>query len=146
MVRRGFLLAGALATALAASPSAQSPTLKSAMREKAAHASALLEPVVLADFGGVAIYAEQLSHISYSEISSWQGRPEPRYIEQATTFLRAVQGLRDAAAARSSEQAAAQYGALVTSCVQCHTYVRGTRPVSLTPPVTLPSVPPTARN
>ena len=134
MLVRPTLLLGALLAALGTSPTAaQTTSLRTAMRVKLENAQRLLEPLLTADFSRIDQYAEQLSRITNTEISSWQARPESGYIRQATAFLQSVQGLREAAKARSIEQASAEYAALVSSCIQCHRYVRTARSVSLTP-------------
>lgn len=126
----------------AAGPSAQSPTLKTAMREKLANTQQLLEAVITVDYAGIERYAERLSRISYTEIASWQSAQEPDYVKQATAFLLSVKGLREAAAGRSIERATSEYTSLVSSCIQCHTRARKSRVVSLTPPSpSLPGLP-----
>jgi cytochrome c553 len=137
-----------LLVAATGAPSAQSPTLKSAMRDKLATTTVLLEPVIARDFQRIGVFAERLSRISYTEISSWQARPDPEYIKQAVAFLDAVKGLETAAAAKDADRAAEEYGALVTSCVRCHRQVRPARGASLLapPPVVAPrSAPPQGR-
>jgi cytochrome c553 len=141
-VRFVTLVFGLMIVNGAAWPSAQSPTLKTAMREKLVNTQQLLEAVVTADYGGIERYAERLSRISYTEIASWQSAQEPEYVKQATAFLLSVKGLREAAASRSIESATSEYTALVSSCIQCHKRARKSRVVSLTPPSqALPGMP-----
>jgi hypothetical protein len=133
MARRLEIVILALLVFGTAESSAQGPTLGAAMREKLVNTQQLLEAVVKADYATMAQYAERLSRISYTEIGSWQTNPRPDYIRQATAFLSAVQGMRDAAAKKSLEDATKQYTALITSCIQCHAYVRSSRVASAAP-------------
>jgi hypothetical protein len=121
-------------------PAAQSPTLKTVMRDKLANATALLEPLIARDFRQLAVHSENLSHITYTEIASWQSRPDPAYIKRAVAFLEAVKGLRTAIDRHDIERATAAYGALVTSCVRCHQQVGSRRGVTL--PMPAPRVDP----
>jgi hypothetical protein len=113
------------------SPAAQSPAFAKAMRQKLANAQGLLEPIVKADFGLIARYAESLSRISETEIASWQTVAQPEYVEQATVFLLSVKGLREAAAAGNMDAVTSEYGRLISSCVKCHAYVRTPQGASL---------------
>ena len=109
---------------------AQSPSLKSAMQLKVDSAERLLRPIVTADFALIDRYSERLSQISYTEINSWNARPETGYSQRATMFLTAVQRLRKAAVAKRRDDAVAGYTALIQSCADCHQYVERTAPIS----------------
>jgi hypothetical protein len=127
----------ALAAMLAAiqiPSSAQMPPLTAVMQEKAENAQRLLKPVVLGDFMGIDRYAERLGRLTYTEVSSWQDRPDSRYIAQANAFIDAVQQLGEASRARDVKHASAAYTGLISSCVNCHQLMRAGRSVSLTPP------------
>lgn len=132
------LVVGLVAVLGSAGPSAQSPTLKTEMREKLTNAQQLLGAVVTADYAGIDRYAERLSRISYTEVSSWQSAAQPDYVRQAELFLLSVKGLREAAASRDMASASAQYTTMVSSCVQCHANVRRSRAVSLSPDLRAP--------
>jgi hypothetical protein len=123
------LLLGSLNAAFA-----QAPTLPTVMNEKAENAQRILRPLVIGDFATVDRYAERLARLTYTEIASWQARPDSDYIRQANAFVKGVQDLREAARRRDLEQASTAYTALIDSCVQCHRQVRGARAVSLTIP------------
>jgi hypothetical protein len=110
------------------------PPLTAVMQEKADNAQRLLKPVVLGDLQGIDYYAERLGRLTYTEVSSWQDRPDSKYIAQANAFMEAVQNLREAARVRDVKQAAAAYTGLISSCVNCHQLVRAGRSVSLIPP------------
>jgi cytochrome c556 len=109
----------------ATNASTQSPALRTAMREKLANTQGLLEAVVRADYPAVERHTDLLSRISDTEIASWQTVPtQPEYVQQAVAFLQSVDGLRQAASARNLDEVARQYTSLISSCMNCHTYVR----------------------
>jgi hypothetical protein len=128
-----MVLAGVVLTIVAADSSAQTPGLKTLMREKLGNAQQLLEAVIAADHQAIGRYADRLSWISETEIASWQTVAQPEYVRQATIFLTAVKGLREASTARNTAAATTEFTSLVSSCVQCHTYVRGSRVAALLP-------------
>ena len=111
--------------------SAQSPNLRSIMREKLTNAQQLLEGVVTANFTIVDNSADRLARISYTEVVSWQSNAEPEYLKQASAFVKAVQGIRKASADRNSGALADEYSNLVNACVSCHSYVRHMKPIRL---------------
>jgi hypothetical protein len=123
----------AMTLTLLARPAAQVPSLSAVMQEKADNAQALLRPLVLGDFARIAEYAERLGRLTYTEVGSWQARPDTTYLTHANAFVEAVRDLREAARVRDVQRASAAYGALVSSCASCHQLVRKGRSVSLTP-------------
>ena len=111
--------------------SAQSPNLRSIMREKLTNAQQLLEGVVTANFTIVDKSADRLAQISYTEVASWQSNAESEYLKQASAFVKAVQGIRKASADRNSAVVADKYTNLVKSCTSCHSYIRRMKPIRL---------------
>ena len=111
--------------------SAQSPNLRSVMREKLTNTQQLLEGVVTANFTIVDKSADRLAQISYTEVASWQSNAEPEYLKQASAFVKAVQGIHKASADRNSAALADEYSNLVNACVSCHSYVRHMKPIRL---------------
>ena len=111
--------------------SAQSPNLRSIMREKLTNTQQLLEGVVTANFTIVDKSADRLAQISYTEMASWQSKADADYLKQASAFVKAVQGIRKASADRNSRAVADEYVNLVNSCVSCHSYVRRLKPIRL---------------
>jgi hypothetical protein len=109
--------------------SAQSPNLRSIMREKLTNTQQLLEGVVTANFSIVDSSADRLARISYTEVASWQSNAEPEYLKQASAFVKAVQGMRKASADRNSAVVADEYTNLLNSCISCHSYVRRMKPI-----------------
>jgi hypothetical protein len=126
-MRTRFLIVVMVLGLQTAAPLAQVPIMKVVMRDKLANAQQLLGFVVRADYAGIARSADQLSRISETEIASWQSVNQLQYFQQATRFLLAVKGLKEAAAGKDSLAAAQEYMTLVSACVECHTFVRGSR-------------------
>jgi hypothetical protein len=126
-----FLAIGLALLFVSGQSSAQNPTLKTAMRDKLGHTHRLLEAIVDEDYAKMARAADALGRISETEIASWQAAPSPEYVKQATSFLLSVRGLREAAAKKSLDAAAAEYTNLVSSCTRCHAHVRHYRTVSV---------------
>lgn len=123
----GVLLAVAIAVAAGGHPSAQSPIIKIAMHEKLLVAQRLLEVVVKGDHDAIARHTAPLTRISEAEIASWQTVARPEYIKQANAFLLSVDGLREAAARKDTEEEVAEYTNLISSCTRCHAYIRTSR-------------------
>jgi hypothetical protein len=111
--------------------SAQSPNLRSIMREKLTNTQQLLEGVVTANFSIVDSSADRLARISYTEVASWQSNAEPEYLKQASAFVKAVQGMRKASTDRNIGVVADEYTNLLNSCISCHSYVRRMKPIRL---------------
>jgi cytochrome c556 len=111
--------------------SAQSPNLRSIMREKLTNTQQMLEGVVTANYTTVDKSAERLAQISYTEMASWQSTAQPEYLKQASAFVKAVQGIRKASADRNNAAVADEYTSLLNSCVSCHSYVRRMKPIRL---------------
>jgi hypothetical protein len=112
------------------------------MNQKADSAQQLLRPLVTGDFVVLDRYAERLGRLTYTEVASWQAHPESEYIRQATAFVAAVRGLREAARRRDLQEASVQHAALIASCVQCHRQVLHARSLSLKVPGSAVVVPP----
>ena len=140
-IRPGLALLAAVALS-GSSLSSQSPTLVSVMNQKAENAQQLLRPLVTGDFIGLDRYAERLGRLTYTEVASWQARPEPDYIRHATAFVTAVQGLREAARRRDLQEASVQHAALISSCVQCHRQLQSAKSISLRVPGSAVVIPP----
>ncbi len=120
MTHRFVALAAVVAVLNVSTASAQSPTLKSVMKEKVEHTERLLRPLIAGEFAAIEWSADRLASLTYTEVASWQGRPDTRYLEQASAFVRAVQTLREGARARDIERATMGYTAMVSACVGCH--------------------------
>jgi len=112
--------------------SAQAPVMRSVMQDKLRNTQALLQSVVAADFASIDRAASRLSRISETEIGSWQTPGQPEYTRQAMAFMSSVRGLREAARRRDADAVGKAYGALVSSCIECHVVVRKMKLVSAT--------------
>lgn len=108
-------------------PSAQAPGLRPIMRDKLDNAQRLLEGIVTGDLAIIDRYGERLTKISYTEVASWQASGQPEYLRNASMFVDALQGLRQATAEKNADAAAREYGRLVSACLSCHTYLRNAR-------------------
>jgi hypothetical protein len=124
----------ALLAMIQTSSTAQVSPLAVVMRDKVENAQGLLRPLVLGEMQGIAFYADRLGRLTYTEVASWQARPQPDYVRQAEAFVKAVQNIREAARVRDVKRASGAYADLIASCVSCHQLVRDGRTVSLTPP------------
>lgn len=132
-MRLTVLALGAILMLAAGHPSAQQPTLRTAMRNKLVDTQRLLEAVVTADYPAIGRSVDALSRISETEIASWQAGAQPEYRKQAMQFVSAVQALHEAAATKDLDAVLTGYTALVSSCTRCHAHVRRMRTVSLKP-------------
>jgi hypothetical protein len=133
-VRMLALMSLMLSGPLVREAGAQMPPLTTVMNEKAENAARLLRPLVTSDFVGLDSAAERLGRLTYTEVASWQARADALYLQQAASFVRAVQDLRQASLQRDAAHAGDAYRALVSSCVECHRLARAGRTVSLTMP------------
>src|SRR5687767_5893672 len=130
-LRLRFLALAAALVLASAAPSGQNQTLKSLMRVKLLNTERLLGATIGGDFAGMARPVNALSRISVTEVASWQVGASPEYRDQATNFVGAVQGLREAAESRDIDAALSEYSALVASCTRCHALVRRSRRAAL---------------
>ena len=80
-LRTAFMLTVSISVAASSQSRAQAPTLTAVMNEKAANAQRLVRPLVTGDFAGIDHFAERLARLTYTEIASWQARPEPLYLK-----------------------------------------------------------------
>ncbi len=82
---------------------------------------------LLAGFGFTSRWVELERHAvalrQATHDPAWLGLTEPEYARQTTTFVRALDGLVEAARRKDLEAAPQAYVAMTMSCVQCHRYV-----------------------
>jgi hypothetical protein len=129
-----MVMAAVLLAAGYVNSSAQLPSLTTVMQSKAGNAQGLIRPLVLGDFANVDLYAERLGRLTYTEVASWQVRPETNYLKQANAFVESVQDLREAARLRDVQRATDAFARLISSCANCHQLASVVRTISLTPP------------
>ena len=132
-IRLTVLALGAILILAAGHPSAQNPTLKTAMHTKLVNAQRLLEAVVTADYAAMGRSVDALSEISVTGNRVVAGWCAPEYRKQAMNLVSSVQVLHEAAAAKNLDAVLTGYTALVSSCTRCHAHVRRMRTVSFEP-------------
>lgn len=117
------LVAGTVSTA------EQDETLQRIMQRKLDHAHALLEGVILEDYGALEESAAALRALS--EEAGWFVNETAEYAERSAEFRRAVAQIESAAKEKNSESAALGYVDMTLKCVQCHRHLRGSARVDL---------------
>ena len=127
------LALGATFVLAAGHPSAQNPTLTTAMRNKPVNTQRLLEAVVTADYSAIGRSVDALRQISETEIAPWQVGAPPEDRKQAMQFVSSVQALHEGAATQDLDAVLTGYTALVSSCTRCHAHVRRMRTISFEP-------------
>jgi hypothetical protein len=108
-------------------PTVDSQTVATArvMREKLAHSQKILEALLISDFGLLERESAALSRAT--ESPGWYVLEGPEYRRQSDAFLRATRALVEAAKARDLDTAATHYTTLITTCYQCHRYMKAAR-------------------
>lgn len=96
------------------------------MQAKLAHAQAVLEGIVLADYAQIESNAVALKQISQS--GEWLVQESTAYFEFSSEFRSICDDLAEHSRAENLEALAADYNTLTNSCVACHTYLRQERP------------------
>lgn len=119
------LLCLAAVALLMASARAEGPTVDDLMKAKLNHAQAVLEGLVLEDFGAVARNAERLRLLSQE--AGWQVLQTGEYQALSVDFRRATDALLRAAKAENIEAAGLAYVRLTMNCIECHQHVRDHR-------------------
>lgn len=118
-VRRGAL--AGVVWLVAACAAAQTPALKSVMREKLGHSQQLLDAVVTSRWAPLEEHALALKRVT--ERPAWMVLQSPEYGKDTARFVRALDDLLEAARRKDLDQTPAAYNALTLSCVQCHRHV-----------------------
>jgi hypothetical protein len=95
------------------------------MREKLAHSQRILEAILISDFALLERESDALSRAT--ESPGWFVLKGPEYRKQSAAFLRATRDLVEAAKERDLDAAATHYTTLITSCYQCHKYMKNAR-------------------
>jgi hypothetical protein len=100
-------------------------TVPKVMQAKLAHAQAVLEGVVLADFAQIETNALALKQISRG--GDWLVQESAAYFEFSAGFRAVCDDLVTHARGQDLQAAAADYAKLATTCVACHGYLRSER-------------------
>ncbi len=95
------------------------------MREKLMHSQRILEAILISNFDLLERESTALSKAT--EAPGWFVLEGPEYRKQSTSFLRATRDLVEAAKGRDLDAAATHYTTLITSCYQCHRYMKNAR-------------------
>jgi cytochrome c556 len=122
--RFGALITGTL---LLVASAAQGQTARTApmMREKLVHTQRVLEALTTSDYRLLDGESAALARIA--ESPRWQELKTPELRGYTDDFVKSVGNLFAAAKRRDLDAAAADYGALVTTCYQCHKRLKGMR-------------------
>ena len=92
------------------------------MRNKLAHAQAVLDGLVTEDYDKIAEAADMMRMIGRA--ASWQAIDTNRYKTHSKRFASTTAKLATAAQNKNRDGALLQYLQLTTSCVECHDYIR----------------------
>lgn len=100
---------------------AQTPALKSVMREKLTHSQQLLDAMVTSQWRPLEDHALALKTLTTRP--AWLVLQSPEYQKQTARFVQALDALATAARRRDLDETAAAYASMTTACVQCHRQV-----------------------
>lgn len=126
----GFLAAAGLMTGLRVAEAADMPT-QEVMRLKLVHTHGVLEGIAKEDYERITANAQKL--VQLSQATGWYSRQTPEYELFTMEFRRHAQSLVKAAKDKNIDAATGAYMQMTVSCVSCHKYMRGVKPVSLKP-------------
>jgi len=108
--------------------SAQTVATGRLMREKLAHAQKVLEAIMTSNYAMLDKESSALERVS--EDPAWMVLKTPEYRRYSASFMRAAQALVAAAKDRDFDAAEVANQSLMTSCYQCHRYVKNARVVT----------------
>jgi len=108
--------------------SAQTVATGRLMREKLAHAQKVLEAIMTSNYAMLDKESSALERVS--EDPAWMVLKTPEYRRYSASFMRASQALVAAAKDRDFDAAEVANQSLMTSCYQCHRYVKNARVVT----------------
>ena len=121
---RGMLAIAIVILCAGAAP-AQTARTAPMMREKLIHAQGVLEALTTSNFDLLGREAAALSRITQSP--RWSELKTKELRIPVEDFLKAVKDLDAASKRRDLDGAAASYGAVVSSCYQCHRRLKDLR-------------------
>ena len=96
------------------------------MQRKLQHAEKVLEALTKEDFDGIVTHSQAISLLCEDEL--WMVLQTPEYRERSKEFQRSINSITDAARKKNLEAAALAYVDATLKCVNCHQYIRQTRP------------------
>lgn len=100
----------------------QASPLGRVMREKLAHAQAILAAVVTSNWTALDRESRALA-LAVRDPAWGVALNDPQYLRQSDAFSRALQDLIEASRKRDLEAAGNAHIALTASCVRCHAYI-----------------------
>jgi hypothetical protein len=106
-------------------PSAQTARMKQVMRAKLDHAQMILEAVVTSNWQLLDRESRDIALVVRDP--AWQALMMPEFTRHSEAFVRATDGLTEAAKLRDLEYASLGLISLTTSCVNCHRYLARAR-------------------
>ena len=95
------------------------------MREKLDHAQKVLEAIMTSNYAMLDRESAALEKVTND--SAWMVLKTPEYRRYSASFVRAAGNLAAAARDRDFDAAEAANQALMTSCYQCHRYIKNAR-------------------
>ena len=95
------------------------------MREKLGHAQKVLEAIMTSNY--LMLDRESSALAKITDNPAWMVLKTPEYRRYSAAFMRAAQGLEAAAKDRDFDAAEVANQALMTSCYQCHRYIKNAR-------------------
>ena len=104
---------------------AQTRQTKQVMRQKLAHSQQLLAALVTSNWASLASGSRDLEALTRQP--GWDVLRLPEFNKQTLAFQRAIQALDDASKQRDQRTALTAYNGLVSSCVECHSFVARSR-------------------
>lgn len=117
--------AALLSPALMPTTSAQTVATGRLMREKLTHAQKVLEAIMTSNYAMLDKESAALERVTSDP--AWMVLKTPEYRRYSASFMRASQALVTAAKDRDFDAAEAANQSLMTSCYQCHRYVKNAR-------------------
>ena len=104
---------------------AQTRQTEQVMRQKLTESQQLLAALVTSNWAALDRHARAIQALTKQP--GWDVMREPMFLTHTVAFQKAVQGLLDAAAKRDQRTALTAYTGVVSSCVECHSYVARAR-------------------
>ena len=121
----GSAIAVVIAVAHAPVAVAQTVQTKRVMQQKLTESQQLLCDVVTSNWAALDRHTRALDALTRQP--GWDVMRLPEFSKQTMVFQQALATLRESASQRDQRTAVSAYNALVSSCVECHSYVARSR-------------------
>jgi hypothetical protein len=122
---RFVFCAALVAAVLTPTTTAQTVATGRLMRDKLTHAQKVIEAIMTSNYA--MLDKESAALVKVTEDPAWLVLKTPEYRRYSAAFMRAAQGLEAAATDRDFDAAEVANQALMTSCYQCHRYMKNAR-------------------